>query len=91
MQKKKFDLTSDIVNVDLEDIKMDQRSSLESSGFSSKAAQKRNGVENKRAVLITISVDEEVRKEYKTWCAKRGVKMNEAFLECFELLKKQDY
>ena len=91
MQKKKFDLTSDIVNVDLEDIKMDQRSSLESSGFSSKAAQKRNGAENKRAVLITISVDEEVRKEYKTWCAKRGVKMNEAFLEGFELLKKKDY
>lgn len=81
MQKKKFDLTSDIVNVNLDEAKADK-------GLIHQVAKSGIITNNKKSVLITISVDTELRKEYKTWCAKNGIKMNEAFLMGFELLKK---
>jgi hypothetical protein len=40
---------------------------------------------------LTIAVDSDMRKEFKTWCARNGLKMNEAFIKGFNLLKKQDY
>ena len=78
MQKKKFDLTSDIVEVRLEEKSIDEERE-------SKKVEKR-----KDNVLLTISVDTDKRTEFKTWCAKNNLKMNEAFLKGFDLLKK-DY
>lgn len=70
MTKKKYDLTSDIVNTDL--IEADKTELLKKSV---------------KTVLLTMSVNEDVRREFKTWCAQNGFKMNEAFLKGFELLK----
>ncbi len=42
-------------------------------------------------IANTIAVDDDMRKEFKTWCARNGLKMNEAFIKGFKLLKKQDY
>ena len=78
MQKKKFDLTSDIVEVKLEE-----------NEFKKTVTPISNN--KKKNVLLTIAVDEDMRKEFKTWCARNGFKMNEAFLKGFKLLKKQDY
>ena len=77
MQKKKFDLTSEIVEVSLGE---DKVKNLES-----------NIEIKKKNILMTISVEEEVRKEFKVWCARKGLKMHEAFIKGFALLKKQDY
>lgn len=74
MQKKKFDLTSDIIKVNL-----------------GEQDQEQVKVDKKKSMLLTISVDEDMRKEFKTWCARKGLKMNEAFIKGFNLLKKQDY
>jgi hypothetical protein len=78
MQKKKFDLTSDIVEVKLEENELKKPIGVIDS-------------KNKKNVLLTIAVDADMRKEFKTWCARNGLKMNEAFIKGFNLLKKQDY
>ena len=78
MQKKKFDLTSDIVEVKLEENELKKPIGVSDS-------------KNKKNVLLTIAVDADMRKEFKTWCARNGFKMNEAFIKGFNLLKKQDY
>jgi len=78
MQKKKFDLTSDIVEVKLEE-----------NEFKKPVISISNN--KKKNVLLTIVVDVDVRKEFKTWCARNRLKMNEAFIKGFNLLKKQDY
>lgn len=87
MQKKKFDLTSDIINVDFEEIDNEkvlvQNIKKTSDGKEHKV--------KKPKVLITMAVDEELRKEYKMWCTRKGLKMAEAFLKGYELLKKSDY
>ena len=82
MQKKKFDLTSDVIDINLEDGRKDQLLSQ------SKRIKEDEG--KGKSVLITISVDEELRKEYKTWCIKNDLKMNEAFLKGFNLLKRNE-
>ena len=81
MQKKKFDLTSDIVKVDL-DIKEEDKDFIE------KEQKKIN--KQKKKVLITIAVEEDFRKEFKSWCANMGLNMNEVFIQGFELLKKNN-
>lgn len=78
MQKKKFDLTSDIVEVSLEESEV-------------RAPIVLKGNKKEKNVLLTIAVDADMRKEFKTWCARNGLKMNEAFIKGFNLLKKQDY
>jgi hypothetical protein len=70
MKKKKFDLTSSIVDV-----------SLDKDGREKLSSKKNN-------TSLTISIDDEKRREFKAWCADKGLKMNEAFLEAFELLKE---
>lgn len=78
MQKKKFDLTSDIVEVNLEENEAKKPVAVISNN-------------KKNNVLLTIAVDADMRKEFKTWCARNGLKMNEAFIKGFNLLKKQEY
>lgn len=82
MQKKKFDLKSDIIDVNLEEDK-------EEHVITARTEVEENVV-RKKNVLITVSVEEELRKEYKTWCARNGLQMNQAFLRGFELLKKSE-
>lgn len=73
MQKKKYDLTSDIVDVSLEGKEQALMQSLEAL---SKDQNKNN---NNNNVLLTISLDAKKRNEFKAWCAKKGLKINEAF------------
>jgi hypothetical protein len=87
MQKKKFDLTSDIVNVDLEK-ENDEGIFVQNTKRNSDSSDKQV---KKKKVLISIAVDEELRKEYKMWCTSKGLKMAEAFLKGYELLKKSDF
>lgn len=75
MKKKKFDLTSDIVNIELEE--------------NQKFIPSEEDVGKKKNVLLAISIEEEKRREFKTWCAKNNLKMNEAFLKGFELLRRE--
>lgn len=83
MQKKKFDLTSDIVEVKLEEKPIDEAKNT----ILSKENEGAGG--RKANVLLTISVDTDKRTEFKTWCAKNNLKMNEAFLKGFDLLKRE--
>ncbi len=78
MPKKKYDLTSEIVTIE----------SGEQKKFDSQVDVKNTKtIEKQRNVLMTISVEEDQRREFKAWCAKNGMKMNEAFLKGFALLK----
>ena len=72
MQKKKFDLTSDIVEVKLEE-----------NEFKKPVTSISNN--KKKNVLLTIAVDLDMRKEFKTWYARNGLKMNEAFIKGFNV------
>lgn len=74
MRKKKFDLTSDLIEV----------------SHTTQVAKEDN--ENKarsKVVLITLSIEETKRADFKSWCARHRYKMNEAFMEGFKLLKEK--
>lgn len=71
MRKKKFDLTSDLVEVE-----------------HTTQIVKENKEKNK-LVLITLSIEEARRADFKSWCARHRYKMNEAFMEGFKLLKEK--
>lgn len=86
MQKKKFDLTSDIIDVDLN---RDEEENFSQNKNSNMYVREKE--HKKKKVLITMAVDEELRKEYKMWCTQKGLKMAEAFLKGYELLKKNDF
>jgi hypothetical protein len=75
MQKKKYDLTSDLVDL--------------SSEVSRTSEQQQPIARNQKAILLTMSIDEEIRAEFKSWCARHRLKMNEAFIKGFELLKER--
>lgn len=80
MQKKKFDLTADLV--DISDEKMP-------TTHLSQYLEKKP-IENKsKTILLTLSVEENFRAEFKSWCARHKLKMNEAVIKGFQLLKKQ--
>ncbi|WP_341793720.1 MULTISPECIES: hypothetical protein [unclassified Rickettsia] len=71
MQKKKYDLTSDLVKV--------------SEGKNVIQEKK----EDVKIILLTMSIEEELRAEFKSWCARHRLKMNEAFIKGFKLLKEK--
>ncbi len=77
MKKKKFDLTSDIVevNADTADSAREERS------------DNRQLKNQKTNIHMTLAVEVTVRNEYKAWCAKNNLQMSEAFLKAFDLLK----
>lgn len=72
MQKKKYNLTSDLINLD-DDIINKENENHDKSKY----------------ILLTMSVDEQFRYEFKTWCARHRMKMNEAFVKSFTLLKEK--
>ena len=81
MQKKKFDLTADLVDVS------DEKTS---TNHLSQQVEK-NLIENKgKNILLTISVEESFRAEFKSWCARHRLKMNEAVIKGFQLLKEKE-
>ena len=43
-----------------------------------------------KSVLLTIAVEEEFRVEFKTWCVQHRLKMKDAFIQGFKLLKEQN-
>lgn len=86
MQKQKFDLTSEIIKID-EGKEEIQRITETKTTMINKVEQ----VIIKKKVLITMAVDEELRKEYKMWCTRKGLKMTEAFIKGYELLKKEEF
>lgn len=71
MQKKKYDLTSDLINI-----------SEEKKTFQLEK-------EKSNTILLTMSIEEELRAEFKSWCARHRYKMNEAFVQGFKLLKEK--
>ena len=71
MKKKKYDLTSDLVDV----------------GNTPKVIKQDK--EMNKLVLVTLSIEEIKRAEFKSWCARHRYKMNEAFIEGFKLLKER--
>jgi hypothetical protein len=73
MQKKKYNLTADLVSLDNESItnRVDENK------------------KKSKHVLITLSVDEEFRYEFKSWCVRHRMKMNEALDKSFVLLKNK--
>ena len=71
MKKKKYDLTSDLVDV----------------GNTPKVIKQDK--EMNKLVLVTLSIAEIKRAEFKSWCARHRYKMNEAFIEGFKLLKER--
>ena len=73
MQKKKYDLTSDLVNLSSEENIIQEKKVLVPTA--------------PRTILLTMSIEEELRAEFKSWCARHRLKMNEAFIKGFKLLK----
>lgn len=71
MKKKKYDLTSDLVDV----------------GNTPKVIKQDK--EMNKLVLVTLSIEEIKRAEFKSWCARHRYKMKEAFIEGFKLLKER--
>ena len=82
MAKPKFDLTSDIVEVTQEPV------NAAPTNYYSKNEKRETGTKGYvEQTLLTIAVEKEVRDEFKVWCAQNKLKMKEAFLKGFELLK----
>jgi hypothetical protein len=75
MQKKKYDLTSDLVDLSSEENIIQEKKVLIPS--------------TPKSILLTMSIDEELRAEFKSWCARHRLKMNEAFIKGFKLLKEK--
>ena len=76
MKKRKFDLTSDIVEV-----------SVDNGKEVTMPPDNRQIKNQKSNIHMTLAVEANVRNEYKAWCAKNNLQMSEAFLKAFDLLK----
>lgn len=81
MQKKKFDLTADLIDISDED----KRKVQPSQNIVRTVLKK-----EKETILLTVSVKESFRAEFKSWCARHRLKMNEAVIEGFQLLKEKN-
>lgn len=81
MTKKKFSLTSDLIEV----MKSDDTANHQTTSSQILVAKK--SASKKEQVLITIAIEEELKDEFKIWCVKHKLKMREAFIEGFELLQ----
>jgi hypothetical protein len=83
MTKKKFSLTSDLIEVKTEENNViSNNQSISDNSIINKIEVKKND-----QVFLTIAIDEETRAEFKIWCVKNKLKMRDAFLEGFDLLK----
>lgn len=84
MQKKKFDLTADLINLSEEStVNVSADQNIENN------RKINNSVKNK-TVSLTVSVEENFHAEFKSWCARHRLKMNEAITKGFQLLKEKN-
>lgn len=77
VQKKKFDLTADLVNI-----------SDEAKEYNLNNTKERSSLKDK-TVLLTVSVKESFRAELKSWSARHRMNMNEAVVKSFQLMKEK--
>jgi len=82
MKKKKYDLTSDLISIDKDNILID-------NAVNSKAEILENKNTKETKVLLTLSVQEEFRSEFKSWCARHKLNMSEAIIKGFKILKEK--
>lgn len=89
IQKRKFDLSPDLVQIDSA-IEAQPNDVIEPVGSTIVDDSKlpNPAIKKIKPTLMTIGVDPVFKREYKVWCAKRGLKMQDAFIQAFELLKK---
>lgn len=83
MQKKKFDLTTDIVEV------AGGKEEVEAAKNNALIRNDEKTPKEVVTVLMGIQVEEDMRADYKAWCARHKMKMNEAFIKGFKLLKEK--
>ena len=79
MKKKKYDLTSDLVTIDNEMYIIEENPKVNDTVKVNKSTN----------ILLTMSVEESFRAEFKSWCACHRLKMNEAIVKGFQLLKEK--
>lgn len=79
MKKKKYDLTSDLINIDHEDNLIEDNAKTD---IPEKNKKDKN-------ILLTMSVEESFRAEFKSWSARHRLKMSEAVVKGFQLLKEK--
>jgi len=83
MQKRKFDLTADIVEV------KGGKEEVEAAKTNAAVKTDEKAPKEVVTVLMGIQVEEDIRADYKAWCARHKMKMNEAFIKGFKLLKEK--
>jgi hypothetical protein len=87
--KRKFDLSPDLVQIDSSvESPNDETTEQVNSTVVDDNKLPNPVVQKIKPTLMTIGVAPEFKREYKVWCAKRGLKMQDAFIKAFELLKK---
>lgn len=85
--KKKFDLDGSIVQVE----KGIEQPSLSTDHYPKSAEIAKEDHENNiKMIYLNFHVSEEFRKEFKIWCAHKGLKQNHAFVKMFERIKSLD-
>ena len=80
MQKKKYDLTSELVDISSEPANI---------LITDIPPFKKSNLPKEDKILLSISIDDDVRADFKGWCARHKLKMNEAFIKGFKLLKEK--
>lgn len=81
MTKKKFELTSDIIEVSKPENSIPQDNSLINERIG--GSQPVNDMVN-----LTLRVPRSFSKEYKSWCATKGLTMNQVIQIMFQMYKK---
>ncbi len=80
MQKKKYDLTSELVDITSEPI---------NRIMSNIPVSKNTVYSNEKKILLTMAIEEEIKADFKAWCARNKLKMTDAFIRGFKLLKEK--
>lgn len=84
--KKKFELESSIVQVSRG---VEQEVPAADAYPSPQEAAEAEQLKVKM-IYLNFSVSEDFRKEFKIWCAKKGLKQNEALVKMFDRIKNLD-
>jgi hypothetical protein len=71
MGKKKFNLSTDMI--------------VKDSGQDESVKEHNNSIED--YTTITLRIKTTVKKEFNLWCVQNGLKMNDAFVEAWQLLR----
>lgn len=83
-EKKKFELTPDLINLEDENAEYKTSIPLVTKRPGAEIAEKNDKT---KGAYLNLSVPEDFRKEYKIWCAQKGLKQNEALIKMFDAVK----